>query len=101
MIIYNITVKADHSIAAGWLSWLKDEYIPAIINTGCFTHATIFHLFEVSDEEGLTYAIQFHAPDESSYNHYSNKFAEQMMKKANDKWGDKIIAFPTVMTAVN
>ncbi|MEI2737728.1 MAG: DUF4286 family protein [Chitinophagaceae bacterium] len=27
MIIYNVTIKVEHSIADQWLTWLKEEHI--------------------------------------------------------------------------
>jgi hypothetical protein len=101
MIIYNVTVKADHSIAGDWLSWLKTEHIPDIIATGCFTHATVLRLLETDDSEGLTYAVQYHAETKALYNRYITDFADTMRKKAFDKWGDKFIAFRSVMEVVH
>ena len=101
MIVYNVTLKVDHTIASDWLAWMKNEHIPDVVGTGCFTHATIFHLFEADDEEGVTYAVQYHAKDPSLYNQYLSQFADQMRKKAIDKWGNKFIAFRTVMQVVN
>lgn len=101
MIIYNVTNKVNHSIAAGWLTWLKEEHIPDIINTGCFTHAVILHLLEADDTEGITYAIQYHSESKALYNRYSENYASRMRKRAMDKWGDKFIAFRSVMQVVN
>jgi len=42
MIIYNVTVKVELSIAGAWLQWLKEEHIKDVIDTGCFTKAIIF-----------------------------------------------------------
>ena len=50
MIIYNVTVKVDHSIADDWLSWLQQEHIPEIIATECFTDA---RNFEAKDEHRI------------------------------------------------
>ncbi|MCC7378160.1 MAG: DUF4286 family protein, partial [Chitinophagaceae bacterium] len=47
MIIYNVTIKVHDSIKTEWLQWLKEEHIPDVINTGCFTHAVIMRLMEV------------------------------------------------------
>mgnify|MGYP003553888246 FL=1 len=47
MILYNVTIKVDHSIAGPWLAWLKEEHIPEMIKPGCFTGATILQLLEV------------------------------------------------------
>ena len=53
------------SINHAWLQWLKEEHIPDIINTGCFTHATILQLLETDDSEGPTYAVQYFAESKS------------------------------------
>src|ERR1700749_1843125 len=100
MIIYNVTIKVHDSIKREWLIWLKEEHIPEVINTGCFTDATILHLLEVDDSEGPTYAIQYKAESKAIYNQYIEKFAGIMRQKSFDKWGDKFIAFRSVMQVV-
>ena len=101
MIIYNVTIKVERSIAANWLAWLKEEHIPDIIGTGCFTHASILMLLEVDDTEGPTYAVQYHAESDVLYNLYIEKFSDNMRKKGTDKWGNQFIAFRTVMQVVH
>ena len=68
MIVYNVTIKISHSIHHDWLQWLKEEHIPDVINTGCFTHAVILRLMEVDDTEGPTYAVQYFAESKGLYN---------------------------------
>lgn len=101
MIIYNVTTKAEHSIAAQWLVWLKEEHIPDIIATCCFTHATVLRMVEVDETDGITYAVQYHAENKAHYNLYIEKFAEVMRKKATDKWGTKCVAFRSVLQVVH
>lgn len=101
MIVYNVTVKTESAIAADWLNWLQEEHIPDIINTGCFTHATILRLLEVDETDGPTFAVQYHAESKALYNRYIQKFADEMRKKAAEKWGQKIIAFRSVMEVVH
>ncbi len=101
MVVYNVTVKVQQAIAEGWLAWLKEEHIPDIIATGCFTHAGILRLLEVDDSEGPTYAVQYHGANTELYNKYISVFADDMRKKATDKWGDKFIAFRSVMQIVH
>jgi hypothetical protein len=100
MIIYNVTTKVHESIKNEWLSWLKEEHIPDIINTGCFTHAITLKLLEIDDSEGPTYAIQYNAESKALYNLYIEKYAGALRQKAFDKWGDKFIAFRSVMQVV-
>jgi len=101
LIIYNVTIKVDSSIADEWLKWLKDEHIPDVISTGCFTMGKVLRLLEVDDTEGPTFAVQYHADSKSLYNQYIQKFAETMRARSFEKWGNKFIAFRSVMQIVN
>lgn len=101
MIIYNVTTNVNHSIATQWLDWLKNEHIPALLATGCFTNATILRLIEVDETEGPTYAIQYHAENKILYNRYIEKFSGVMRKQAMEKWGNQFIAFRSVMEVVH
>lgn len=101
MIIYNVTVKVDPSIANAWLNWIKEEHVGEILGTGCFTNAKIMKLLETDDSEGPTYAIQYFAESKSNYNLYIDKYAAAMRQKSFEKWGNKFIAFRSVMQVVN
>lgn len=101
MIIYNVTIKVDSAIQYEWFVWLKEEHIPDILNTGCFSQANIMRLLETDDAEGPTYAIQYHAQSKALYNRYIEKFARIMQQKSFDKWGGQFIAFRSVMQVVN
>lgn len=101
MLIFNVTTKINSSIEKEWLKWLKEEYNPAIIQTGCFSHAIVFHLSELNDEEGITYAVQYHATNEDAYRRYLKLYDSSMQKLAMDKWGNQYISFRTLMKAVN
>ena len=101
MIIYNVTIKLDHSIHDSWLKWMKDVHIPDVVGSGCFTHAVFLHLIEADDADGVTYAIQYHTTSIDLYNRYIENYADAMRKKAIAKWGDKFVAFRTVMRLVN
>jgi len=101
MIIYNMTIKVDPSIHQGWLTWLKEEHIPAILNTGCFTNAKVLRLLETDDSDGPTYAVQYYAESKAEYNRYMETFAGKMRQRSFEKWSDQFIAFSSVMQVVN
>ena len=101
MIVYNVTIKIADGIAVEWLQWLKEEHIPEVIKTGCFTHAIIHRLLETDDTEGPTYIVQYYAESKAVYNNYIQNFASLMRQKSFAKWGDQFIAFRTVMHIVN
>ena len=101
MLIYNVTSKVDHTISTAWLQWMKEEHIPEIIATGCFTKATILQLLETDDSEGPTFAIQYTAESKALYNRYLEKFAPEMRQKVMAKWGNKFIAFRSIMQVID
>ena len=100
MIIYNVTTKVDHRIATVWLKWMREEHMPAIISTGCFTKATILELIEVDTTDGPTYAVQYQAESKSKYNQYIEQFSDEMRKNALEKWGESVISFRSVLQVV-
>lgn len=101
MILYNVTIKIQSSIHEAWIQWLKEEHVPEVLATKCFTKATVLRLLEVDDSDGPTYAIQYFAESKSDYNRYIENFAGEMRSKSFDKWGDQFIAFRSVMAVVS
>ena len=100
MIIYNVTVKVEEGIAQQWLQWLLEEHAPEILRTGCFTNYNVVRLLEVDETEGPTFAIQYHADSMKDYQRYIEQFAAGFRKESLDKWGEKFIAFRTIMEVV-
>jgi hypothetical protein len=101
MIVYNVTTKVTTTIQQQWLQWIKEEHIPDIINTSCFTHATVLQLLENDDSEGPTYTVQYFAESKSLYNNYMEKHVAVMRQKAFDKWGNQFIAFRSLMQVIH
>jgi Domain of unknown function (DUF4286) len=101
MILYNVTIKVHSSIHNEWLQWLKEAHIKDVMQTNCFSNYKILRLLEVDDTEGPTYAVQYFAESKALYNLYIEKFAKQMRDNSFLKWGDKFIAFRSVMQIVD
>lgn len=101
MFIYNVTIKVEAGIQEAWIKWLQEEHIPEVLNTGCFTGASILRLLEVDDSDGPTFAIQYKADSKAAYNQYIEKYAGLLRQKSFDKWGNKFVAFRSFMQVVN
>lgn len=100
MIIYNVTMKAGKAIAAEWLKWLLEEHIPEIMETGCFTDYRVVRLLETDDNDGPTYAVQYHAASKADYNRYMSLHATRLQHLSFKKWGDGYVSFQSVMQVV-
>ena len=100
MIIYNVTVQVEKEIAAQWLHWLKHEHIPDLMNTGCFTNYQIVKLLDVDESEAITYAIQYYASSRELLDKYLDDHAAAVRKKGVEKWGERFVAFRTIMEVI-
>jgi len=101
MFIYNVTIKIQEPIHEVWLQWLKEEHIPEILATNCFSKALTVRLLEIDDSEGPTYAIQYYTESKAAYNLYIEKHSALLRKKSFDKWGNRFIAFRSLLQVVN
>jgi hypothetical protein len=100
MIIYNVTTHIATHVSAEWLQWLLEEHAPEIVATHCFTDYKVVKLLDVDESEGPTYAVQYLAESMADYQRYINEHADEMRKRATDKWGDRFISFRTIMQVV-
>ena len=100
MLIYNITYLVSHAIHDEWLSWIKTLHAPEMLSTGHFSGYTILRLKEVDETEGVTYALQFRISDDAHYRQNLTEAAPQLRLKAQQQWGDRVMAFRTLMEIV-
>ena len=101
MIIYNVTVKPEPAIALEWLAWLREEHIPDVMGTGCFQKAVILEMMDNNESEGPTFAIQYHAESREDVDRYLSDHATEMRARGLSRWGDRFMAFRTIMKVIN
>ncbi len=100
MIIYNVTWKVDWSIHDEWVAWMKDYHIPKVLGTGCFVKNNFARLLEVEEEDGPTYSLQYYADTRADYQRYIEEYAPAFREENVRKWGDRFIAFRSLMEVV-
>jgi hypothetical protein len=100
MLIYDITIKIDNNIADEWLQWQKDVHIPEVFGTGLFYEHRFFELPEQDETEGKTFIKQYFANNGKDYDKYIQHHAPGLRDKAIEKWGNKFIAFRTLLQTV-
>jgi hypothetical protein len=100
MILYNVTVNIDEDVHAEWLLWMKEEHIPDMLATGLFTAAHL-HRVLAEEEGGLTYAVQYHAPDMAHYEEYVRLHADRLRGITERRFGGRYVAFRTLLERVH
>lgn len=100
MVIYNVTIKIDGKISDEWLRWMQEVHIPEVMDSGCFEKFQFVRLLQIDEDEGPTYAVQYYANALEKYEAYINQFAPRLRQKTIEKWGDKFIAFRSLMEII-
>ena len=100
MIVYNVTVSlADESIHHEWLQWMKEIHIPQVMQTGMFADSKMMRVLN-EENDGVTYAIQYRCESLASYERYRTMFAPALQAETARKYGDKVLAFRTLLEEV-
>lgn len=99
MIIYNVTVSVEESIKNDWLQWMKAVHIPEVMATGIFSKSQINRVIVQGDSDN-TYAIAYTCASMKDLHQYQVKFASELQQKHIERYGDKAVAFRTLMEVV-
>ena len=99
MIIYNVTVSVEESIKADWLKWMQTEHIPEVMACGVFTKAQINRLIVQGDSDS-TFAVAYICLSMKDLHQYQVKFAPELQQKHVARYGDKAVAFRTLMEVI-
>lgn len=99
MIVYNVTVNIDFDAHDTWLRWMQDVHIPDVMATGLFVEQRMYRVL-ADDEGGITYAIQYTAPDMAHYERYRDEHAPRLQADAHAQFGGRFAAFRTLLELV-
>lgn len=88
-------------MAEEWLSWMKEEHIPEVMQSGCFAECKILKLLtEAEDNDGVNFAIQYTAPNMGTYQKYRDEFAPGLQAKTKAKYGDDVLAYRSLLEVI-
>jgi len=100
MIIYNVTVKIDHSVQVDWLTWMIEKHIPDVMQTNLFQKNRICRLLEQNESDGIGYAIQYECKNMTDFFTYQKEFAPALQAEHKERYKDKFVAFRTLMRVI-
>lgn len=98
-ILYNVTVSLDASIFPEWLAFMREDHIPKIFATSCFSGYKICRIIDKSTEN-YSVAVQYFAVNEEAFKVYTRQYAAALQKEYAAKFGSSAPAFRTVLHAL-
>ena len=99
MIIYNVTVSVEQSVKEDWLKWMQEVHIPEVMATGVFLKSQINRVMVQGDSDN-TFAIAYTCESMKDLHQYQVKFAPELQKKHVARYGEKAVAFRTLMEVI-
>lgn len=101
MIVYNVTLNVDEAIKDEWLQWMKEIHLPEVMATGKFISYEMYKIQNHNVEDtSNNYSVQYKANSLVDYEDYVNTFGPALKQKTLEKYGDKILAFRTILEKV-
>jgi hypothetical protein len=97
MLLYNVTVGVDKEIEAEWLSWVKQYYLPAVMQTGAFQHFKIYKVLTHEDENSVSYSIQYFSDAIEKIVNFLNNDGKRLVEEHRSRFKDKHVVFNTLL----
>tara|TARA_B100000927_G_C16467614_1_gene470299 strand:+ start:2408 stop:2719 length:312 start_codon:yes stop_codon:yes gene_type:complete len=94
--IYAVTVQIQLSHHDEWLAYMKDGHIQDVLDTGCFSKATMTKVLKEDEREGFTYTIHYHFDEFYSFTTYEEIHASKLQEEHQKLFDGKFLAFRSI-----
>ena len=98
-ILYNVTISLEAIIFDEWLAFMREDHIPKILATGCFSGYKICRILDESPDN-YSIAVQYFATNEEKFREYNSTFAASLQKEYVTRFGAEAPAYRTVLHAL-
>ena len=100
MFLFNETIGIDKTVEQEWLLWMKEQHIPAVMNTSMFTGSKIYKVLHDNEDETVSYSIQYFAESIDNVQQYLDVFAPKILAEFQQKFKDRHVAFRTLLLEI-
>jgi len=101
MLLYNVTFGIDKNIEQDWITWMKSNYLPVIMDTGLFVEYKMYKVLSHEDEASVSYSVQCFANSIEEILKYLNEYAPKITELHRESFKDKHVAFNTLLEEVH
>ena len=113
MIIFNTTYHADNARKDEFIGWLKESYIPTVLEHGLLQDPQLTRIFADNEEEGTSLSLQFKSPDTQALERWheecgeallaemQKRFGDQLLAEMQKRFGDQVLGFSTLLEVID
>ncbi len=100
MLLYNVTFGIDKQIEPEWIAWMKENYIPAMMETTLFSDYKMYKVLTHDDETSVSYSVQCFASTIDQVLRYIHEFAPALVEAHRLRFKDRHVAFNTLLEEI-
>lgn len=100
MYIYNITFNVEKDIEKDWLSYITNNFIPKMLQSGLLNAATTSKI-KVDEAQGQSYSIQFKTDNQEQLQKFIADELYPILNELHTKFSPKMVYFSTELDVID
>lgn len=100
MLIFNTTYKISNPIEYAWIAFIKEIHIPFMTNESVFCNPQIAKIVGSTDNEGVSYSVQFQISDMDTLTIWHKSNAEEFQLSFQNAFANEVHFFSTVLEII-
>ncbi len=100
MYIYNITFNVEENIETEWKAFVKNTFIPEMLQTGIISSAITSKIM-VDEQQGISYSIQFATKNKAELEKFKETELYPILNKLHLKFSPKMVFFATELDVID
>jgi len=100
MYIYNMTFNVDKEIEQEWLDFIKQKFIPEMLQSGLITSSLTSKIM-VDETQGNSYSIQFATENKEKLQEFIDEDLYPILNKLHLKFSPKMVYFATELDVID
>lgn len=97
MLLYNVTIGIDKDIEAEWIQWMKEQYIPVVMQTNMFVNWKLYKVLHDEDDRTVSYSVQYFANAIEDVVQFVERIEPELNKVHQQRFKDRHVAFRTLL----
>ena len=96
MLVFNTTYLVAKASENDFLAWMKAVYVPAVQKVGLLGAPWLYKVL-VSEEEGITYSLQFDAETVADMSKFKKQHLADLEQMLFSRFGESVLHFSTYL----
>ncbi|ADQ79397.1 hypothetical protein Palpr_1250 [Paludibacter propionicigenes WB4] len=101
MLIFNITYLVSDKVRAPWLTWVREQHIPFMLNSNYFTQPQLARVITSAEQEGTSFSVQFRVEDMRTLKLWNQEFSAEFKEECSRQFGSEVVFFTTVLDLID